>query len=52
MGQRHCQGTFFWGGNFTPIFKAKKLRKVEEKLRKVEEKFTFFGCFKGFWRPN
>ena len=28
MGQRRCQGT---GGNFTPIFEVKKLRKVEEK---------------------
>ena len=23
-GQRRCQGTFFPGGNFTPIFEAKK----------------------------
>ena len=28
MGQHHCQGTFFLGGNFTQIFEAKKLRKV------------------------
>ena len=28
---RRCQGTFFSESNFTPIFKAKKLRKVEEK---------------------
>ena len=29
--QHQCQGTFFLEGNFTPIFEAKKLRKVEEK---------------------
>ena len=29
--QHRCQGIFFSGGNFTPIFEAKKLRKVEEK---------------------
>ena len=30
-GPRQCQGTFFSEGNFTTIFEAKKLRKVEEK---------------------
>ena len=49
--QRRCQGTFFSGGNFTPIFEAKKLRKVEEKCpghfdsSQFSPKSAIFGGF-------
>ena len=50
-GQRRCQETFFLGGNFTPIFEAKKLRKVEEKCpghfdsSQFSPKSAIFGGF-------
>ena len=50
-GPHQCQGTFFSGGNFTPIFKAKKLRKVEEKCpghfdsSQFSPKSAIFGGF-------
>ena len=50
-GPRRCQGTFFSGGNFTQIFEAKKLRKVEEKCpghfdsSQFSQKSAIFGGF-------
>ena len=49
--QHRCQGIFFLEGNFTPIFEAKKLRKVEEKCpghfdsSQFSPKSAIFGGF-------
>ena len=46
-----CQGTFFSGGNFTPIFEAKKLSTIEQKCpghfdsSQFSPKSAIFGGF-------
>ena len=49
--QHRCQGTFFSGGNFTPIFEAKKLSTIEQKCTgyfdssQFSPKSAIFGGF-------
>ena len=50
-GPRQCQGTFFWGGNFTPIFEVKKVGTAEQKCpghfdsSQFSPKSAIFGGF-------
>ena len=49
--QHRCQGTFFPGDNFTPIFEAKKLSTIEQKCTghfdssQFSRKSAIFGEF-------
>ena len=56
--QHRCQGTFFLGGNFTPIFEAKKVGTAGQKCpghfdsSQFSPKSAIFGGFekKSFWK--